>query len=160
MEPVTFSPVGVVHSPHKELAGMPVQPPAAAGFTGEIELLPEYAEGLLDIEGFSHLMVFYHLHKGAGPLLSATPFLDTKPHGVFASRIPRRPNPLGFSVVRLLSREGCVLKIGNVDILDGTPVLDVKPYVAEFDAYPDAASGWFSGKLGGISEKRSDDRFV
>lgn len=139
---------------------MPVQPPSAAGFTGEIELLPEYAEGLLDIEGFSHLMVFYHLHKSAGPLLSATPFLDTKPHGVFASRIPRRPNPLGFSVVRLLSREGCVLRIGNVDILDGTPVLDIKPYVPEFDAYPDAASGWFSGKLAGISEKRSDDRFV
>ena len=160
MESVVFSPVGMVHSPHKELAGMPVQPPAAADFTGEIELLPEFAEGLLDIDGFSHLMVFYHLHKSAGPLLSATPFLDTKPHGVFASRIPRRPNPLGFSVVRLLSREGCVLKIGNVDILDGTPVLDIKPYVAEFDAYPDAASGWFAGKLSGISEKRSDDRFL
>ena len=160
MESVVFSPVGVVHSPHKELAGMPVQPPAAADFTGEIELLPEFAEGLLDIDGFSHLMVFYHLHKSAGPLLSATPFLDTKPHGVFASRIPRRPNPLGFSVVRLLSREGYVLKIGNVDILDGTPVLDIKPYVAEFDAYSDAASGWFAGKLSGISEKRSDDRFL
>ena len=160
MEQVTFSPVGVVLSPHKSLAGMPVQPPAAVGCTGEIHLLPEFSEGLLDIEGFSHLMVFYHLHKSAGPLLSATPFLDTKPHGVFATRIPRRPNPLGFSVVRLLSREGAVLHISNVDILDGTPVLDIKPYVPEFDAYPAASSGWFAGKLGDISGKRSDERFL
>ena len=159
MEPVTFFPVGVVHSPHKALAGMPVQPPSAAEFTGEIEIFPEYAEGLLDIEGFSRLMVFYHLHKSNGPLLIATPFLDTVPHGVFASRIPRRPNALGFSVVRLLSREGNILRIGDVDILDGTPVLDVKPYVPEFDAYPNASSGWFSGKLSGLAEKRSDTRF-
>ena len=159
-EPVTFSPVGIVHSPHKELAGMPVQPPAASSFTGEIEIFPEFAEGLLDIEGFSRLMVFYHLHKSSGPLLSAVPFLDTKPHGVFASRIPRRPNALGFSVVRLISRKGCILEIGDVDILDGTPVLDIKPYVPEFDAYPHESSGWFAGKLSGISEKRSDERFV
>jgi tRNA-Thr(GGU) m(6)t(6)A37 methyltransferase TsaA len=160
MEPVTFTPVGVVHSPHKELYGMPVQPPSAAGIAGEIEIFPEFAEGLLDIEGFSRIMVFYHLHRSAGPLLSAIPFLDTVPHGVFASRIPRRPNPLGFSVVRLLSRDRNILKIADVDILDGTPVLDIKPYVPEFDSYPNESSGWFAGKLDDMSSKRSDDRFV
>jgi tRNA-Thr(GGU) m(6)t(6)A37 methyltransferase TsaA len=160
MEPVTFTPVGVVHSPHKALYGMPVQPPSAAGIAGEIEIFPEFAEGLLDIEGFSRIMVFYHLHRSAGPLLSAIPFLDTVPHGVFASRIPRRPNPLGFSVVRLLSRDRNILKIADVDILDGTPVLDIKPYVPEFDSYPNESSGWFAGKLDDMSSKRSDDRFV
>jgi tRNA-Thr(GGU) m(6)t(6)A37 methyltransferase TsaA len=160
MEPVTFTPVGVVHSTHKELYGMPVQPPSAAGIAGEIEIFPEFAEGLLDIEGFSRIMVFYHLHRSAGPLLSAIPFLDTVPHGVFASRIPRRPNPLGFSVVRLLSRDRNILKIADVDILDGTPVLDIKPYVPEFDSYPNESSGWFAGKLDDMSSKRSDDRFV
>lgn len=160
MEPVTFTPVGVVHSPHMELYGMPVQPPSAAGIAGEIEIFPEFAEGLLDIEGFSRIMVFYHLHRSAGPLLSAIPFLDTVPHGVFASRIPRRPNPLGFSVVRLLSRDRNILKIADVDILDGTPVLDIKPYVPEFDSYPNESSGWFAGKLDDMSSKRSDDRFV
>ncbi len=160
MEPVTFTPVGVVHSLHKELSGMPVQPPSAAGIAGEIEIFPEFAEGLLDIEGFSRIMVFYHLHRSAGPLLSAIPFLDTVPHGVFASRIPRRPNPLGFSVVRLLSRDRNILKIADVDILDGTPVLDIKPYVPEFDSYPNESSGWFAGKLDDMSSKRSDDRFV
>lgn len=139
---------------------MPVQPPSAAGIAGEIEIFPEFAEGLLDIEGFSRIMVFYHLHRSAGPLLSAIPFLDTVPHGVFASRIPRRPNPLGFSVVRLLSRDGNILKIADVDILDGTPVLDIKPYVPEFDSYPNESSGWFAGKLDDMSSKRSDDRFV
>lgn len=160
MDSVLFSPVGVVHSLHKELYGMPVQPPSAAGIAGEIEIFPEFAEGLLDIEGFSRIMVFYHLHRSAGPLLSAIPFLDTVPHGVFASRIPRRPNPLGFSVVRLLSRDRNILKIADVDILDGTPVLDIKPYVPEFDSYPNESSGWFAGKLDDMSSKRSDDRFV
>ncbi|HJJ65464.1 MAG TPA: tRNA (N6-threonylcarbamoyladenosine(37)-N6)-methyltransferase TrmO [Methanocorpusculum sp.] len=160
MDSVLFSPVGVVHSLHKELSGMPVQPPSAAGIAGEIEIFPEFAEGLLDIEGFSRIMVFYHLHRSAGPLLSAIPFLDTVPHGVFASRIPRRPNPLGFSVVRLLSRDRNILKIADVDILDGTPVLDIKPYVPEFDSYPNESSGWFAGKLDDMSSKRSDDRFV
>lgn len=139
---------------------MPVQPPSAVGFEGDIEILPEFAEGLLDIDGFSRLMVFDHLHKSAGPLLPATPFFDTVPHGVFASRIPRRPNPLGFSVVRLLSRDGNLLHISDVDILDGTPVLDIKPYVPEFDSYPNESSGWFAGKLDSMSTKRSDDRFI
>ncbi|MDO5845707.1 MAG: tRNA (N6-threonylcarbamoyladenosine(37)-N6)-methyltransferase TrmO [Methanocorpusculum sp.] len=160
MEEIVFTPIGFVRSPHKTLDGMPIQPPAAREFTGTIEILPEYAEGLTDIEEFSRLMILYHLHKSAGALLSAKPFLDTKVHGVFATRIPRRPNALGFSVVRLLGREGCVLRIGDVDILDGTPVLDIKPYVPQFDAYPDEKSGWFAGKTGGIANARSDGRFI
>lgn len=158
--PITFQPIGYVHSPHKTLDGMPIQPPAAKQFTGEIEVLPEYLEGLVGIEGFSRLMIFYHLHKSAGPLLVAKPFLDTTPHGVFATRIPRRPNALGFSVVKLMGRDGCILKIGDVDILDGTPVIDIKPYVPAFDAYPSERYGWFEGKIGDIESARSDDRFM
>lgn len=160
MEEISFAPIGFVHSPHKTLDGMPIQPPAARDFTGTIEILPEYAEGLTDIEAFSRLMIFYHLHKSAGPLLVAKPFLDTAVHGVFATRIPRRPNALGFSVVRLLGRNGCRLDIGDVDILDGTPVIDIKPYVPQFDSYPDEKCGWFAGKTGGLERARSDGRFI
>ncbi len=160
MDTIVFTPIGVVHSPHKNLANMPVQPPAAKDFTGSIEIFPEYTPGLEDIEGFSRLMIFYHLHKSPGPLLQATPFLDVKPHGVFSTRIPRRPNALGFSVVRLLGREGTTLQIANVDILDNTPVIDIKPYVPLFDAYPHERYGWFEGKLEDIEQARSDERFM
>ena len=160
MEPVTYYPVGIIHSPHTNLAGMPIQPPAAKSFTGTIEILPELADGLTGIEGFTRLILIYQLHKSEGFSLTATPFLDTTAHGVFATRVPRRPNQIGFSVVKLLGRKGNVLEIGEVDILDGTPVLDIKPYVPPFDAYPQERYGWFEGKLGAIESARSDDRFT
>jgi tRNA-Thr(GGU) m(6)t(6)A37 methyltransferase TsaA len=105
-------------------------------------------------------MLIYYLHKSNGCNLTVTPFLDKQSHGVFATRVPKRPNAIGFSVVRLLGREGNALHIGDVDILDGTPLLDIKPYVPLFDAYPDERYGWFEGKLEDIEQARSDDRFM
>ncbi|HJJ97475.1 MAG TPA: tRNA (N6-threonylcarbamoyladenosine(37)-N6)-methyltransferase TrmO [Methanocorpusculum sp.] len=160
MEPVTYQPVGIIHSPHTSLAGMPIQPPAAKSFTGTLEVRPELADGLTGIEGFTRLILIYQLHKSEGFSLTATPFLDTTTHGVFATRVPRRPNQIGLSIVKLLGRKGNVLEIGEVDILDGTPVLDIKPYVPPFDAYPQERYGWFEGKLDDIEAARSDDRFT
>ncbi|HJJ43308.1 MAG TPA: tRNA (N6-threonylcarbamoyladenosine(37)-N6)-methyltransferase TrmO [Methanocorpusculum sp.] len=156
---IQFTPIGCVHSPHQDLAGMPIQPPAAKQFSGTIEIYPEFLDGLKDIEGFTRLMLIYHLHKSAGCNLTVKPFLDTQSHGVFATRVPKRPNAIGFSVVRLLKREGDLLHIGEVDILDGTPLLDIKPYVPAFDAYQNERYGWFEGKLTDIEAARSDDRF-
>ena len=160
MDSVTYQSIGIIRAPHTSLKGMPIQPPAAKSYTGSIELLPELAEGLTGIEGFSRLILMYRLHKSEGFALTTTPFLDTESHGVFATRVPRRPNQIGFSVVRLLGRSGSVLEIGDVDILDGTPVLDIKPYVPLFDAYPNERYGWFEGKLADIEDARSDERFM
>ncbi|HKL97418.1 MAG TPA: tRNA (N6-threonylcarbamoyladenosine(37)-N6)-methyltransferase TrmO [Methanocorpusculum sp.] len=156
---IQFTSIGCIHSPHQDLAGMPIQPPAAKQFSGTIEIYPEFLDGLKDIEGFTRLMLIYHLHKSAGCNLTVKPFLDTQSHGVFATRVPKRPNAIGFSVVRLLKREGDLLHIGDVDILDGTPLLDIKPYVPAFDAYQNERYGWFEGKLTDIEAARSDDRF-
>ncbi|HJJ51183.1 MAG TPA: tRNA (N6-threonylcarbamoyladenosine(37)-N6)-methyltransferase TrmO [Methanocorpusculum sp.] len=156
---IQFTSIGCIHSPHQDLAGMPIQPPAAKQFSGTIEIYPEFLDGLKDIEGFTRLMLIYHLHKSAGCNLTVKPFLDTQSHGVFATRVPKRPNAIGFSVVRLLKREGDLLHIGEVDILDGTPLLDIKPYVPAFDAYQNERYGWFEGKLTDIEAARSDDRF-
>ena len=159
-KPIQFSPIGVVHSPHLKLTGMPIQPPAAKEFQGTIEILPEFSDGLNGIEEFTRIMLIYHLHKSIGCNLTVMPFLDTQSHGVFATRVPKRPNAIGFSVVRLLGREENTLHIRDVDILDGTPLLDIKPYVPVFDAYLNERYGWFEGKLNDIEQKRSDDRFV
>jgi len=113
---------------------------------GTIEVLPEYREGLKDIDGFSHLILIYHLHLSKRAALEVIPFLDDKPHGIFATRSPKRPNPIGFSVVWLLKVEGCRLFIAGVNMVDGTPVLDIKPYVPEFEAYRADRIGWFTTK--------------
>lgn len=157
---IQFRSIGIVNTPHRELSGMPIQPPAAKLFEGTIDILPEFSEGLHGIEGFTRIMLIYYLHKSNGCNLTVTPFLDKQSHGVFATRVPKRPNAIGFSVVRLLGREGNTLHIGDVDILDGTPLLDIKPYVPLFDAYPDERYGWFEGKLEDIEQARSDDRFM
>jgi tRNA (adenine37-N6)-methyltransferase len=119
----------------------------AKGIEGQIELDPSLAPGLKDLEGFSHLILLYHFHRTEGYDLLARPFLDSDLHGVFAIRTPRRPNPIGLSVVRLLGIEGNVLRISDVDILDGTPILDIKPYVPEFDHREGARIGWLEGRV-------------
>ena len=129
LAPVTYQPIGVIHSPFSELVGMPVQSAGAAGVAGRIELLPDYAAGLRDIGGFSHLILLYHLHLTSGAALEVTPFLDDEPHGIFATRSPKRPNALGLSVVRLTGVGADWLDIADVDVVDGTPLLDIKPYV-------------------------------
>lgn len=157
---ITYTPIGYFNTPHTDVRGMPIQPPGAAGVHGSITVLPEFRDGLHDIEGFSYLIVLYHLHEICGFELTVTPFLDNSPHGIFATRSPKRPNPMGLSVMRLLDVQGDTLLLDNVDVLDGTPVIDIKPYVPDFDVWPARRVGWFEGKSGNATSVRSDDRFV
>jgi len=159
MTDIHFKPIGIIRSPFEKPEGMPIQSSGAAGFKGTLELDPAYAEGLADIGGFSHLILLYHFHRVRAASLTVVPFLDKHPHGVFATRVPARPNPIGLSVVRLLSVAGCVLQIEGVDMLDGTPLLDVKPYVPAFDVHPADRIGWFAANVGAIARTRADDRF-
>jgi tRNA-Thr(GGU) m(6)t(6)A37 methyltransferase TsaA len=156
---VVYRSIGIVHSPFKDIKGMPIQPPGAAGVAGSIEILPEFTPGLQDIDDFSHLILLYHFHQIQGFQLVVTPFLDSQPHGVFATRAPARPNPIGLSIVKLLGREGNILWIENVDLLDGTPLLDIKPYVPEFDHHPAKRVGWLEQARGKVRAQRADDRF-
>jgi tRNA-Thr(GGU) m(6)t(6)A37 methyltransferase TsaA len=126
---------------------------------GRVEVFPEFTAGLKDLDGFSHIMLLYHFHRTEGFSLTVTPFMDSQPRGLFATRAPRRPNPIGLSVVRLLRCEGNILHIENVDILDGTPLLDIKPYVPEFDQHPAERIGWLEGAKGKVQSTHSDDRF-
>lgn len=159
MDEVRYEPIGVVRSPFTETTGMPIQGVAAEDVAGRVEILPAYRDGLRDIEGFSHLILLYHLHLSWGPELTVTPFLDDEPRGVFATRSPRRPNPIGLSTVRLVGVDGSTLHIEDVDIVDGTPLLDIKPYVPHFDDREGARIGWFEGKVGRVHNVRADERF-
>ncbi len=134
---------------------MPIQAAAATGIVGKIELDPAYGEGLQDIEGFSHLILLYHLHLVRKAELKVKPFLDDKPHGIFATRSPKRPNPIGLSIVRLIGVNGLTLDIEDVDIVDGTPLLDIKPWVPEFDIRTQAQIGWFAKNIAHMSDVRS-----
>jgi tRNA-Thr(GGU) m(6)t(6)A37 methyltransferase TsaA len=138
---------------------MPIQPKGAAGVRGEVEVYPEYRQGLKDLEGFSHVILIYHFHKVREQELIVTPFLDNEPRGVFATRAPKRPNPIGLSVVKLLHVDGGRLHVENLDILEGTPVLDIKPYVPAFDHPEVERVGWLEGAQDGVEHKRSDERF-
>jgi len=159
METVTYRPIGVIHSPFREAENVPIQPAAAAGVEGRIEIRPELIDGLKDLEGFSHLVLIYHLHLSRGYSLLVEPFLDDEPRGVFATRAPRRPNPIGLSVVRLVAIDSTTLRIRDVDIVDGTPLLDVKPHIPEVDPQGPYSLGWLAGKIGKLAAARSDDRF-
>ena len=133
MGDIKYDPIGIIPSPYNEIEGMPIQPCAATGVRGTIEINPEYAGGLKDLDGFSHIILIYHLHASKGFSLEVIPFLDDPPKGVFATRAPQRPNPIGLSIVKLIEVRGNILHIENVDILDNTPLLDIKPYVSQFD---------------------------
>jgi len=155
-----YQPIGRVRSPHKEPKGTPIQPTAAEGVEGEIEILPEYVEGLTDLDGFSHLILLYHFHLMKKVTLTATPFMEDKEHGIFAIRAPSRPNPIGLSIVRLLRVEGNILYITDVDIVDNTPLLDIKPYVPDFDKREGVQFGWLEKHIEKLPEKKDDGRFV
>jgi tRNA-Thr(GGU) m(6)t(6)A37 methyltransferase TsaA len=157
---IRYRPIGVIRTPFADLDGMPIQAAAsAAGVRGRIELDPAFAEGLADLAGFSHVILLYHLHAVSRPRLTVVPFLDDRPHGVFATRSPARPNPIGLSTVRLIEVGASELVIEDVDMLDGTPLLDIKPYVPAFDDRPGAEVGWFAVRLAGLGSTRSDRRF-
>lgn len=157
---ITFQPIGIIHSPHQELVGMPIQPAAAAGVKGTVVLDPSFQEGLKDLEEFSHVFLVYFFHQAKSPELLVKPFLDDVKHGVFATRAPRRPNGIGISVVKLVAIEGNILQVENLDILNGTPLLDIKPYVPDFDEQEEVRIGWLESSRGQINKKMSDDRFL
>jgi tRNA-Thr(GGU) m(6)t(6)A37 methyltransferase TsaA len=156
---ITYQAIGTIHSPFRDIAGMPIQPAGAAGIRGSVEVLPQFVEGLRDVAGFSHIILLYHFHLVQDVRLTVTPFLDSQSRGLFATRAPKRPNPIGLSVVRLLRIVGHKLEIENVDIVDGTPLLDIKPYVPQFDHHPADRIGWLQQAAPGVQRKRSDQRF-
>jgi len=159
MREIIYKPIGIIHSLFKDVKGMPIQTTAAQGIAGTIEIEPDYAGGLKDIEGFSHIILVYHFHLSEGYSLEVRPFMDDHLRGVFATRAPRRPNPIGLSVVRLVKVEGSTLHIEDVDIADGTPLLDIKPYVPEFDVQDAERIGWLSKKANKIHGVKADERF-
>lgn len=159
-ETICYNPIGMIKTPFTDIAKMPIQPSGAEDTEGIIELNPELSPGLLDLEGFSHLILIYHLHLAPKYKLSVVPFMDDKPHGIFATRAPARPNPIGISTVRLKKIEGNKIYIEGVDILNGTPLLDIKPFFSKFDNRLEARSGWLDNKKKeDIITIRSDNRF-
>lgn len=139
---ITYKSIGVIHSEHVAAEQTPIQPVYAKGCKGQAEIFPEFAEGLRDLDGFSHVYLIYHFHQAATARLTVKPFLQDVERGVFATRAPCRPNAIGLSVVELVRREGNVLHFEGVDILDGTPLLDIKPYTAKFDRIGTTRNGW------------------
>lgn len=149
-------PIGVIRSPWTVARGTPVQPVFAEGARGQVVIDPVYAEALTDIEGFDRLWLIYWLDRAAPYRPLVTPYLDDRPHGVLATRSPARPVPIGLSAVRLLERQGCTLEVADIDVLDRTPLLDVKPYVPRFDAWTGRA-GWLDDAP--CERTRDDGRF-
>ncbi len=154
---VTFRAIGLVRTGFTASEGTPIQPSRARGARGTVEIYEKHRAGLADLEGFERVWLIYWLHQFGDAELTVTPYLDTRQRGVFATRAPVRPNPIGISAVRLISVERGRLVVEDVDILDGTPLLDIKPYVSEFDAYPGARAGWFEHRA--VETDVADNRF-
>ena len=160
MNEIKYKPIGVIHSPFKEPKGTPIQPAGAKGTNGTVEVFPEYAEGLKDIEGFSHIILLYHFNLSKESTLIVRPFMDNAAHGVFAMRGPSRPNPIGISVVCLVRVEENMLHIRDLDIVDGTPLLDIKPYIPEFDIREVERIGWLEKNVHKFPASKDDGRFT
>lgn len=156
---ITYHPIGTIRTPYKKKEGMPIQPSSEEESKGTVEVDPKYQDGLRDLEGFSHIYLIYHFHRSKGYSLLVTPFLDDKPHGLFCTRAPSRPNGIGISVVKLNRVDENILQVENIDILDGTPLLDIKPYIPDFDAPEAERMGWIDKHHGRIHRPRSDNRF-
>jgi tRNA-Thr(GGU) m(6)t(6)A37 methyltransferase TsaA len=156
---IEYVPIGIIHSPFTEPEGMPIQPAGAKGVKGTVEVFEAFQDGLKDLDGFSHIILLYHFHRSRGFSLHVVPFMDSKPRGLFATRAPKRPNPIGLSVVQLEKIEDGVLHIRDVDILDGTPLLDIKPFVPRFDVAKEVRTGWPAKAGKTVSSRRSDSRF-
>ncbi len=160
MDIIEYRPIGIIHSPHKTPQGSPIQPSAAKGTAGRVEIFPEFVEGLEDLSGFSHIFLLYHFHLSKKFSLKVKPFLDDTQRGLFATRAPSRPNPIGISVVELIKIESRNLHIQNVDVVDGTPLLDIKPFVPAFDVHTVEKFGWIGKKNGKIEDAVDDGRFT
>ena len=157
---IEYKPIGLIHTPFKELTGMPIQPSGGADVEGTVEIFKEYQDGLKGLEGFSHIILLYHLHRSQGFNLQIVPFIDTEIRGLFATRAPRRPKPIGLSIVQLNKIKHGILYINHIDILDGTPLLDIKPYYPEFESDKKFRTGWLEKLHKTFPDKKSDDRFV
>ena len=160
MKEIQFTPIGMIHSPFKEPKGTPIQSIAAKGIEGTVEIFQEFAGGLKDIDGFSHIMLICHFHLSKEPSLKVKPFLDDQKRGIFSTRAPNRPNPIGISIVQLINVEGNILRVKDLDIVDGTPLLDIKPYIPEFDIRETASIGWLEKNLGKLATLKDDGRFI
>jgi tRNA-Thr(GGU) m(6)t(6)A37 methyltransferase TsaA len=154
--------IGTIHSPFLELENMPIQPGGAQGVEGVVEVLPEFADGLKDLDGFNFIYLLYVFHCVKAPKLRVVPFMDSggEERGVFSTRTPLRPNPIGMSLVELVAVEGNRLRFLGVDILDGTPLLDIKPFIQHFDRVENPTSGWMTGSAADVARRRSDTRFI
>jgi len=163
VEKITYSPIGVIKSPFEDVRDMPIQPTGARQVIGTVEVYPEFKGGLDSLEGFSHVILLYHFHKAASWKPMITPFLDNKPHGIFSTRAPARPNPIGLSVVKLmkLDKEQGILTVEGIDVLNKTPLLDIKPFVPAFDI-PDEPIriGWLKSVQAKARKQRADARFL
>lgn len=157
-EPITFDPIGTIHTPFVEQKGTPIQSRYAEGAEGFVELDERYRAALRDVEGFERVWLLFHCHRARPWRAVITPYRDDRERGLFATRAPSRPNPIGLSVVRVLAVEPSGLRVADVDVLDGTPLLDLKPYVPEFDAYPSSRAGWLDQV--GEAREEADERFV
>jgi len=159
MNMITYRPIGVIHSPFKKPEGTPIQPGSGRRVEGTVEIFAEFAEGLKDLEGFSHIVLVCHLHLVSGSELQVIPFMDDIKHGVFATRSPRRPNPIGISVVRLEGVDKNMLRVSDLDMVDGTPLLDLKPHVSGFDSGEAVRIGWLEQHIQKLRETEDDGRF-
>jgi tRNA-Thr(GGU) m(6)t(6)A37 methyltransferase TsaA len=160
MSPIRYNPIGTIHSPLKKSSKAPIQPVCASHTEGTVEVFPRYAPGLKGLSGFSHIFLIYHFHLARRTSLTVKPFLDNIEHGVFATRAPVRPNPIGISVVRLRKIRGTTIWVQDLDVLDGTPLLDIKPYVPQFDARRATRIGWFKHSIHKLNRTFADERFT
>jgi tRNA-Thr(GGU) m(6)t(6)A37 methyltransferase TsaA len=156
---IKYRPIGMIYSPFKEPKGTPIQPSAASGVEGIVEVFPKYAGGLIDLDGFSHVILLYHFHLSKETSLEVKPYMDEQRHGVFATRAPSRPNPIGISIVRLVKIERNVLYVQDVDIVDRTPLLDIKPYVPDFDVKDVQRTGWLEKNVHKLVTSKDNGRF-
>ncbi len=160
MEDIRYKPIGIIHSKFKEPKGTPIQPTASLNNEGTVEIFPEYSDGLKDLEKFSHIFLIYHFHLSKKTPLHVRPYMDEQEHGIFAVRAPGRPNPIGISVVRLIKIEKNILYVKDIDIIEGTPLLDIKPYVPEFDITKGTKTGWLENNVYKLDNTRDDERFA
>ena len=160
MRAVRYNPIGIIHSSLKNPSGAPLQSVIANNVKGTLNIFPKYVSGLKDLAEFSHLFLIYHFHLSRKVSLRVQPYLDNREHGVFATRAPARPNPIGLSVVRLRAVKRNKIYVEGLDVVDGTPLLDIKPYVPQFDARRVQSIGWYKGKLSRLHRTKADRRFT
>lgn len=156
---IIYRPIGMIHSPFDNLEDMPIQPTSDLSGSGVVEIFPQFIDGLKDLEGFSHIYLLFHFHKTRQSKLIVSPFLDKEPRGIFSTRAPSRPNPIGLSLVDLVRIENNLIYVDRLDMLNETPLLDVKPYVPNFEDTHNVRIGWLEKVKGQVQTQKSDTRF-